>query len=313
MCQPRTGPGQPARGRPGRRRGAGLHTAGPRAPYPLDVTAANSSFHGPGATVPGLWRDALALGPSRPFLTYYDDHTGERVELSYATFDNWVAKTANLIQDELALAPGDEVAILLPTHWQTPIWLLACWSAGVVAGIGEDPALVARAAAVVAGPDQLDEGRACRGARIALSLRPLGAPFQSVPEGYDDYAAVVPGQGDTFTAYQPVAGDQPALTSGAQTWTQAELVQDAAAAAARWGLSSGSRVLAGCGFASRPEVRAALTSELAAGASLVLCRNVDPSRLPGRMASEKVNARVTSVAGETSATDGGSLGVLPVD
>jgi uncharacterized protein (TIGR03089 family) len=277
------------------------------------VTAANSSFHGPGATLPGLWRDAHAQGPSRPFLTYYDDQTGERVELSYATFDNWVAKTANLIQDELALAPGDEVAILLPTHWQTPIWLLACWSAGVVASVGEDPAAIARAAAVVAGPDSLDEGLACKGSRVALSLRPLGAPFQSVPAGYDDYAAVVPGQGDAFTAYQPVAGDMAALTADGRTWTQAELVQDAAAAAGRWRLGASSRVLAGCGFASRPEIRAALTSELAVGASLVLCRNVDPSRLPGRMASEKVNARVTSVAGESSATDEGSLGVLPVD
>jgi uncharacterized protein (TIGR03089 family) len=263
--------------------------------------------------MPGLWRDSLALGPSRPFLTYYDDQTGERVELSFATFDNWVAKTANLIQDELALAPGDEVAILLPTHWQTPIWLLACWSAGVVAGIGDDPALLARAAAVVAGPESLDEGRAGKGSRIALSLRPLGAPFQSVPEGYDDYAAVVPGQGDAFTAYQPVTGDTAALTTGARTWTHAELVADAVAAAARWNLSPASRVLAGCGFASRPEIRAALTAELAVGASLVLCRNVDPSRLPGRMASEKVNARVTSVAGESGATDDGSLGVIPVD
>ena len=261
----------------------------------------------------GLWRDALALGPSRPFLTYYDDHTGERVELSYTTLDNWVAKTANLIQDELALAPGDEVAILLPTHWQTPIWLLACWSAGVVASVGEDPAAVARAAAVVAGPDSLAEAEACRGERIALALRPLGAPFAKVPAGFSDYAAIVPGQGDRFTAYQPVVADQPALTAGGQTWTHGELVADAAAAAGRWGLTAASRVLAGCGYASRPEIRAALTSELAVGASLVLCRNVDPSRLPGRMASEKVNARVTSVAGESSATDEGSLGVLPVD
>jgi uncharacterized protein (TIGR03089 family) len=277
------------------------------------VTAANNSFHGPGSTASGLWRDALAQGPSRPFLTYYDDRTGERVELSYATFDNWVAKTANLIQDELALAPGDEVAILLPTHWQTPIWLLACWSAGVVASVGEDPAAVARAAAVVAGPDALEEAMACSGERIALALRPLGAPFARVPSGFADYAAIVPGQGDQFTAYQPVAGDMAALTADGQTWTHAELVADAAAAAGRWGLSASSRVLAGCGFASRPEIRAALTAELAVGASLVLCRNVDPSRLPGRMASEKVNARVTSVAGESSATDEGSLGVLPVD
>ena len=280
-------------------------------PYPLGVTAANSSF-------PDVWRDALALGPSRPFLTYYDDHTGERVELSYATFNNWVAKTANLIQDDLALAPGDEVALLLPTHWQTPIWLVACWAAGVVASVGEDPAAVERAAAVVTGPDSLDEALACQGERIALALRPLGAPFQKVPDGFTDYAAVAPSQPDVFAPYSPVTADMPALITDGNSgsWTHGELVQDAADAAARWGLSSNSRVLSGCGYASRPEIRAALTSELAVGASLVLCRNVDPARLPGRMASEKVNARVASLAGSGGGDGGtgeGTLGVLPVE
>ena len=36
----------------------------------------------------------------KPFLTWYDDHRDERIELSYRTFDNWVAKTANLLVDE---------------------------------------------------------------------------------------------------------------------------------------------------------------------------------------------------------------------
>ena len=289
-----------------------MHNSSLFPPYPLGVTAANSSF-------PDVWRDALALGPSRPFLTYYDDHTGERVELSYATFDNWVAKTANLIQDELALAPGDEVAILLPTHWQTPIWLLACWTAGVVASVGEDPAAAERAAAVVAGPDRLEEALACKGERIALALRPLGAPFPSVPQGFTDYAAVAPAQPDVFVPYSPVTADTRALVADGAGWTQGELVRDAADAAARWNLTSGSRVLTGCAYDSRAEIRAALTSELAVGASLVLCRNVDPSRLPGRMASEKVNARVASLAGggggEGAGAEGpgGSLGVLPVE
>lgn len=261
----------------------------------------------------GLWREALAMGPSRPFLTYYDDQTGERVELSYATTDNWVAKTANLVQDELALAPGDEVAILLPTHWQTPIWLLACWSAGVAASVGEDPAAVARAKAVVAGPQSLALAARCPGERIALALRPLGAPFQTIPDGFVDYAAIVPGQADVFTAYEPVTEDTVALTAGGRSWTHGELAEDAVAAAKRWGLSASSRVLAGVGFAARPEIRAALTAEVAVGGSVVLCRNVDPSRLPGRMASEKVNARVTSVPAEAGATGEGALGVLPVD
>src|ERR687898_246333 len=51
---------------------------------------------------------------SRPLITYYDDGTGERVELSVATFDNWVAKTAGLLRDGLGVQPGSR--LLVPTE-----------------------------------------------------------------------------------------------------------------------------------------------------------------------------------------------------
>src|SRR5690606_31992912 len=35
-------------------------------------------------------------GSARPLITFYDDATGERIELSGVTTANWVAKTANL-------------------------------------------------------------------------------------------------------------------------------------------------------------------------------------------------------------------------
>ncbi|NEC79406.1 TIGR03089 family protein, partial [Streptomyces sp. SID9913] len=110
-----------------------------------------------------LLSSALAADPGRPLVTFYDDATGERVELSVATFANWVAKTANLLQDELSAEPGDRVALLLPAHWQTAVWLLACASVGVVADVASpDPGA---ADVVVSGPDTLDAARACSGAR----------------------------------------------------------------------------------------------------------------------------------------------------
>jgi uncharacterized protein (TIGR03089 family) len=72
----------------------------------------------PAETPAGLWRSAAAADPARPFVTAYDAATGGRVELSYATFDNWVAKTANLITDGLGAGPGERVALALPAHWQ---------------------------------------------------------------------------------------------------------------------------------------------------------------------------------------------------
>ena len=67
----------------------------------------------------------------KPFLTWYDDHRDERIELSWRTFDNWVAKTANLLVDELGAEPGDRVGAVLVDHWQTPVVLAACWRAGM--------------------------------------------------------------------------------------------------------------------------------------------------------------------------------------
>src|SRR5206468_12370426 len=83
-------------------------------------------------TPAGLLAAARQADPASPFLTFYDDGTGERVELSLTTFDNWVAKTANLLQDGLGTEAGERVALLLPPHWLGAVWMLAAWSAGLV-------------------------------------------------------------------------------------------------------------------------------------------------------------------------------------
>ena len=54
-----------------------------------------------GTTFPRLLDAALRSDPARPLVTFYDDATGERIELSVTTYANWVAKTASLLQDEL--------------------------------------------------------------------------------------------------------------------------------------------------------------------------------------------------------------------
>ena len=72
----------------------------------------------------------LQKAPAAPLITQYDDATDERIELSAATLANWVAKTANLLQDEFDVGPGSAVAVALPVHWQTAAVLLAVWSCG---------------------------------------------------------------------------------------------------------------------------------------------------------------------------------------
>ncbi|MEV1045381.1 TIGR03089 family protein [Streptomyces sp. NPDC049916] len=235
-----------------------------------------------------LLRSALAADPARPLVTFYDDATGERVELSVATFANWVAKTANLLQGDLAAEPGDRLALLLPAHWQSAAWLLACSSVGVVADVGGDPAA---ADLVVTGPDTLDRARACRGERVALALRPLGGRFPQPPAGFSDYAVEVPSQGDRFAPFAPVDADAPALAVGGVELTGTQLVDRARADAGALGLVPGSRLLTGRTYDTWDGLSAGLFAPLAAGGSVVLCRHLgrlDADGLAQRIESERV-------------------------
>ncbi|MFE7133073.1 TIGR03089 family protein [Streptomyces sp. NPDC057638] len=239
-----------------------------------------------------LLRSALATDPGRPLITFYDDATGERVELSVATFANWVAKTANLLQGDLAAEPGDRLALLLPAHWQSAVWLLACSSVGVTVEIGGE---AADADLVVSGPDTLEEARACSGERVALALRPLGGRFPQTPVGFLDYAVEVPGQGDQFAPYVPVDPAAPALTVDGRTLSGTEVVDRAREDAAALGLADGARLLTGRGYGGWEGLSAGLFTPLATRGSVVLCRHLDqlsPEGLSQRVASERVTNTV---------------------
>lgn len=242
-------------------------------------------------TPAGLLRSALAADPGRPLVTFYDDATGERVELSVATFANWVAKTANLLQGDLSAGPGDRVALLLPAHWQTAVWLLACASVGAVADVAGDPAA---ADVVVSGPDSLEAARACRGERVALALRPLGGRFPQPPAGFADYAVEVPGQGDRFAPFAPVDAEEPALIVAGAELSGAEVVERARADAPALDLTGpGSRLLSGLSYDTWEGLSAGLYAPLAVGGSVVLCRNLD--RADGDVLAKRIeDERVTA-------------------
>jgi uncharacterized protein (TIGR03089 family) len=131
--------------------------------------------------------------PGTPFLTFYDDATGERTELSYATTDNWVAKTANLLRDGLDAQPGDAVAVLLPPHWQAVVVTFAAWAAGCRVDDGGDVAFVVEDRLPLAGRREV----------VALSLRPLAARLTATYPGVLDYAEEVPAYGDRFAPAAP--------------------------------------------------------------------------------------------------------------
>ncbi|MFF4697748.1 TIGR03089 family protein [Streptomyces chattanoogensis] len=238
-----------------------------------------------------LLRSALAADPARPLVTFYDDATGERVELSVATFANWVAKTANYLQGDLAAGPGDRLALLLPAHWQTAVWLLACSSVGVVAEVGGDPAA---ADLVVSGPDSLEAARACSGERVALALRPMGGRFPQPPAGFADYAVEVPGQGDRFAPFVPVDPGAVALAVGGEELTGTAIGERALADAAAAGMPEAPRVLSGLPYDTWQGLSYGLYAPLATGGSVVLCRRpelMDADGAAAREAAEKITFR----------------------
>ena len=70
--------------------------------------------------------------PTSPRLTWYGPDS-ERVEFSGRVLENWVAKTANYLVDELDAEPGTVIALDLPLHWRSVVWMLATWAVGATA------------------------------------------------------------------------------------------------------------------------------------------------------------------------------------
>lgn len=237
-------------------------------------------------TFPAVLADQLRRDPARPLVTFYDDATGERVELSVTTYANWVAKTAGLVQDELDVERGGLVLVDLPTHWLGAVWLGAAWSLGL--RVTDDRARLDDADLVVCGPDGLDElaGVADRVPVLALSLRPLGARFDTaLPPGVVDYGAVVLGQPDAFTAYDPPEGDDVGWVDGDGERTQAELMGLAVETAPGGRLLTDVNPCTAAGLST-------LVGPLATGGGTVWVRHPDASGWARRSEAERATAEL---------------------
>ena len=235
---------------------------------------------------------AALLGPlrsgtaaARPLITFYDDATGERVELSGTTTANWAAKAANLLREECDVEPGTPVAMLLPAHWQTAAVLLAAWWCG--AEVVPEPG---DAEWVLCDADRVDIALAARpaGGVVALSLDAFGKGVPGLPAGVVDFATEVRLQGDEFAPWAPVPDTAPALAGA----TISEVLADARARAGALGLSRSDRVLSTLEWNTDTGLRDGLLAVLAAEASLVQVRNPDEAALERRAATERTTVRL---------------------
>jgi uncharacterized protein (TIGR03089 family) len=231
------------------------------------------SASAPSTTFADLLGRILRGEPGRPLVTFYDDATGERVELSGTTYANWVAKTSSLLVEELDVERDSRVLVDLPTHWLAPVFLGALWNIGAELVTEADGADL-----VVCGPatDRLTSYAAGPAPVLACALLPLGVRFKEpLPDGVHDFGIEVWSQPDAFVPWDPAQpGD--VLHQG-QTW--AELT-----APGPW---SGHRLLTTVNPLADPGV---LLQPLTSGGSLVLWRNPDEARLEVLRQQERVTA-----------------------
>jgi uncharacterized protein (TIGR03089 family) len=153
--------------------------------------------------------------PSRPLITYYDLDAGGRTELSVATVDNWVAKAAGLLVDELDVADGDVVDVDLPAHWLGLVVIAATWTLGATVALPEggqgaggaapEAAVRVRAAGEVASTGGVG--------LVVTSTRPLGGPAGTpLPPGAVDLGRDALGYPDVLAA-PALPSQDPLLTA----------------------------------------------------------------------------------------------------
>ncbi|WP_326560134.1 TIGR03089 family protein [Micromonospora sp. NBC_01796] len=256
----------------------------------MDVTAARRTEE-----VPALL-DAAAVDTSRPLLTYCDDATGERTELSVAELGGWVARTANLLVDGCRLNPGDRAAVLLPPHWQTAAVLLGAWSAGVsvafhlaaTAGLPRiGPGADLPADVTFVAHDRLDnwlEDVPEAEHQFVLGLAPGAEPMREVPAGYRDYLVEVREHGDSAPPYASVRPTDAATVDGTSYREWATVAQGIAESR---DLRPGDRVLVDTAGQEQPVIW--LLAPLFAGASVILCHNLAPGTAESRARTEGAN------------------------
>ena len=228
-------------------------------------------------------------------LTFYDDAAGERTDLSATDLGAWVAGTADLLSAECRLKQGDRAAVLLPPHWQTAVVLLGAWSIGMTVGYRSaataglptvGPGSEGPFDVVFASADRIRsilEDVPEANHRYALGLAPYAAPLAEVPEGYWDFIADVQGREGGLPPYQGLRASDPASVDGTTFGAWQRLAQGTAEA---MGIQSGDRVLINAAEQDHPVKW--LLAPLTAGASVVLCANLDPAAVDRRVETENV-------------------------
>jgi uncharacterized protein (TIGR03089 family) len=222
----------------------------------------------------------LAGDPSRPFVTYYDEATGERSELSARSLANWVAKTHHLLVDELGLGVGDRALIALPPHWISVPILLGALTAGLEVTPEGDADVAFVAPETLPAAAGIPDTYAIAPASAAVGFRD-GPPAPAL-----DYVAAVRPQADTWTSvHLAAAADDP----GVPGLTRGQVAERAAGT----GLAARARVLTTRSWTSPDDWIETVLAPIAVGGSVVLVAHcTDETVLERRMGQERAVTRI---------------------
>ncbi|SNT59106.1 TIGR03089 family protein [Asanoa hainanensis] len=227
-----------------------------------------------------------------PLFSFYDDATGAHSALTAASLGSWASRTSALLTSGCGLGPGTRVAVLLPPHWQTAVALLGAWSAGVavsyrlstsVAGLPVDDDGPFDALFVSRG--RLDDWLVDVPSATHRFLFDVGDEKRPVatPDGYREF---LPSLGSHASDPDPsvfLRATDPATADGTTFGQWGSLAHELGQ---RADLARGDRVLVDAAEHEHPLKW--LLTPLSAGASVVLCANLDRSRLDTRIAAERV-------------------------
>ncbi|WP_106397556.1 TIGR03089 family protein [Actinocorallia populi] len=226
----------------------------------------------------------------KPLVTFYDDAIGERLEFSRRTFDNWVAKTSNLLLEGLDVRPGGTVVLDLPAHWQTAVLLFAAWHTGQRVVIGPRAELASAVDEGIWVTDTPENAPGWADEVLGLSLDAFGAPLADAPAWITDYAVEIRSYGDRSPSPVEAPPNTPVLNVMNVTFSRERLDGEVRESVARHGLTAGDRTLSTVAYTTSEALVAGLLAPLEAGGSVILCRNLDDDLILRRIETEHVTA-----------------------
>jgi uncharacterized protein (TIGR03089 family) len=234
-------------------------------------------------TPEALFAARLAADPGRPLVTFYDERTGERAELSAASMANWVTKTYFLLIDEVGVDVGERAVVRLPMHYLHVVVLFGAWFAGMTLTTEAGPDV-----RVAFAHRETDLGDLRQSNEVfALALRPWGQGYPAEPpNGSTDFVTAVRPQPDKFVQVRPVANADVAASPGV---TRAQLGELAASRAAELGIGPGGRLLLRDDRAATDDLPTWLAPLTVVG-SLVLVAGADDATVDRLSSVERVTA-----------------------